>query len=199
MDRRVVAGIGGMAVLGALVVLWMPGPSPTSSERPDPAVAASSAEPPPAVESSSRRVTRYPSAPVAEQGPARVAEALPVPPQEDAPATEEPEAAAVEPVLYPLDREGVRDAIRAASKEIKACYDTLLDSYPDMSGRITVGFTMVGRGDHTEVVGADITQGTLDSTYMEGCVVTAMEDIHFEAAPEGDRHHVSWPFVFRTD
>lgn len=110
----------------------------------------------------------------------------------------EPDEEDAEPEIYPMDREGIRAAISASSKEIKLCYETLLQSYPDTSGRIDVRFEIEGRGDHSIVSGAEVTDETMNSRYMTGCVLTAMEDITFDAADDGKLSTVSWPFVFRN-
>jgi hypothetical protein len=164
-----------------------------------------------------RTVKRFDAAPPASgahAGPAPAASsAAPTPPPQTPPPApsvdldaEEPPPADAEDVaettVHPLDVQGIRAAVREASKEIAACYDTYRESYPDASGRITVEFELLGRGDRTDVVGADIAEESaeesMDSVYLEGCVVTAMEDIRFEGTPEGEQGSVSWPFVFRS-
>lgn len=103
-----------------------------------------------------------------------------------------------EPEIFPMDREGVRAAVTSASKEIRQCYDTLLQSYPDTAGRIDVRFEIEGQGDRSIVTGVEVTDETMNSRYMTGCVLTAMEDIQFEGTEVGEIGSVSWPFVFRN-
>jgi hypothetical protein len=101
---------------------------------------------------------------------------------------------------HAMDLDGIRGAMREASGEIKACYETYLSSYPDEAGgKITLEFDIEGRGDHSVVTGATVAESSVASLYMEGCVVTSMEDVAFEAKPDGEVATVSWPFVFRNE
>lgn len=122
-------------------------------------------------------------------------------PLEAAPAEPpaDPEARAPEqPILHPVDKDGVKAAIMLAAKDIGDCYRTLLADYPDMSGRIEMSFDIEDDGDHAAVKRAEVLDSSIDSIYLEGCAVTALEDVWFE--PVGDEGaSVTWPFVFRAE
>lgn len=100
------------------------------------------------------------------------------------------------PDVFPIDADGLRDAVRSRMDELQACYDTLLASYPDAAGKVVVTFAIDGSG---KVVGADLVEDSLDSVYLSGCLTTVMQELQFEPHSKGGDTTVTWPFTFRSE
>ena len=73
---------------------------------------------------------------------------------------------------------------------VRACYQSALVGKPDLSGRMTLKFTVVnGRVEHAELQGS-----TLEDLAMEQCIVEAAKSWQFPASESPAT--VSYPLVF---
>ncbi len=202
MDRRllVVASAVGLVLLGLFVILAvLPGEGPAEPAAPAPAkkervVKRFDTRPSPSPRPDGPVAAPRTGAPDAADPTDRVRAGDP--PQLAIPAGEAGEAEAnEEPVLYPLNRDGIRDAMTNEAEDIRRCYETILKDYPDTAGRIAVGFTISPEGVVTE---ADIEDSSAGSLYLEGCIVTVMEEVRFDPGDTTENTRVTWPFVFRA-
>ncbi|MEZ4317055.1 MAG: AgmX/PglI C-terminal domain-containing protein [Myxococcota bacterium] len=204
MDRRIVAAVAaGLLVLGLVAAALLAGgtaeptapPPPGRSARRQPVVREVAPVPDPEPEPA---VPAPRAAP--DPGPAGGDAKSPGPPE---PTPDGPDAAdlAEDPAdgelfLHPVDKDGIQDAVTEALPEIRECYRTLLESYPDVAGAMTLAFEISNQGDRAIVTGVEVVDSTVDSVYMEGCVVTAMEDLPFEPLSQGGTLTVRYPFRF---
>lgn len=145
--------------------------------------------------------------------PRRVAETLenragrevPLPPMPTLPAPEAPVpdgaagegAETTEPILHGTDVEGIKVAMGEAAGLLQPCYETLIQDFPEVEGRLSLSFQIVDVGGFGQVQQVEVMDSAVDSTYLEGCAVTSLEDVHFEVPAEPLT--VNWPFVFRSD
>jgi hypothetical protein len=145
------------------------------------------AGPPPAFDGDPGRPDGLPRR---EDGPSKP-EVLPEPNDRD--AGDEPDDL---PTIFAIDSDGIQDGVKSQLEEIRGCYDTLLADHPDAAGRIVAAFTI---GPDGRVLAADIDDSTVGSVYLEGCMVTAMEDLRFEPTKDGSEVQVTYPFDFSPE
>ncbi len=98
---------------------------------------------------------------------------------------------------YGTDREGLLAAVRGRREELKRCYTTFLHSYPDVEGSVVFSMHLVDREDHAVVERVTIEESEVDSLYLEGCIVTVMEELRFE--PVNGELAVTFPLSFLAD
>ena len=206
-SRIALVGVAVLALMGALILFFLPGSTGPEAES----AGSASRRPVPTPEVATRAPLPVPSAvptPAADATPAGDAHDAVGPSSGSTPDSpggdgasgtvgeERSDPQEPERTRFPLDREGIGDAIDSQRGELKACYDTLLDSYggdPGLDGRIEVAFDVDATG---RVVAADIESSAIDSVYLEGCVVTAMEDLTFDV---GSEVTVTYPIRFRQN
>lgn len=197
LNRNVTVVLLGVVAVGLALLVFLPGPDEPSAGAP---VAASPADPapPPTVAAVPRaRQPATGAAPSAAPPRADAPEVQPASPSSEQARSEADDDAPHGDFLYTPDVDGIREAIKAAAPEIQKCYQTMLHDYPDTSGKITIGFTVRNTDDGRALVReAEVVDSTADSLYMEGCTVTAMEDLPFSPLEDGELT-VRWPFVFR--
>lgn len=93
------------------------------------------------------------------------------------------------------DKGDIAKNVRLRSAQFRACYETQLLSKPELSGKLSVQFTI---GSGGEVGGDKVTADTLQSAPVSDCVLRALRRIKF-AAPEAGVCVVAWPFVFSAN
>lgn len=110
---------------------------------------------------------------------------------------------AVEPAdagpLHALDRDGIKGAIGEKLPEIKECYESWLQSNPNLGGKLRVEFQIVeipGRA-RGKVQAIEIADGGIGHVAFEGCVRNVFDDLRFEA-PKGGEMRVTYPFAFSS-
>lgn len=101
--------------------------------------------------------------------------------------------------VYPLDRDGIRAAVRSGLPEMKDCYEEWLKVQPSLGGRVLVRFTI----DTDDAVEGRVTKaqlvedGGMGHLAMEGCVLSVMSGLRFEA-PLNGTIDVTYPLVFAS-
>lgn len=101
-------------------------------------------------------------------------------------------------MVWSVDRDGIQGAVREAVPDIRECYAAWLRDNPELTGKITVRFSIEARGERGEVTSAALISSDLAHPLMEGCVLNVMRGLAFEAPPDG-KVDVSYPFVLQTD
>lgn len=108
---------------------------------------------------------------------------------------------AVEPedagVLHKLDRDGIKGAVQEKLPEIRECYQSWLQSNPQLAGKLKVEFQIVeipGR-ERGKVQAIEIADGGVGHVAFEGCVRNVFGDMRFEA-PKGGEMRVTYPIAF---
>ena len=92
-----------------------------------------------------------------------------------------------------LDKEIIRRIIRRHINEVKYCYETELTKKADLSGRISVQFTIAATGT---VIASVLQSSTMGNVRVENCVVQAVRRWEFPKPLGGGIVIVSYPFNF---
>ena len=92
-----------------------------------------------------------------------------------------------------LDKEIIRRIIRRHINEVKYCYETELTKKADLSGRVSVQFTIAATG---QVIASVLQSSTMGSIRVENCVVQAVRRWEFPKPMGGGIVIVSYPFNF---
>jgi TonB family protein len=92
-----------------------------------------------------------------------------------------------------LDKEIIRRIIRRHINEVKYCYETELTKKADLSGRVSVQFTIAATG---QVIASVLQSSTMGNIRVENCVVQAVRRWEFPKPMGGGIVIVSYPFNF---
>jgi hypothetical protein len=111
-----------------------------------------------------------------------------------------PESATDEP-RGTLDREYIREAVRAVTPLLAECYELARAEDPTLEGRLIVEFTIGGDPEVGGVVeqSAVAEDSALRHPIMDECVRETMYTIELPPPEEGGRVDVRYPFVFSPD
>lgn len=89
-------------------------------------------------------------------------------------------------VLYPVDKEGIRTAVKAAIPEVRDCYEEWLKVQPGLGGRVKATFTIdTDDGVEGKVEGVSLGDAGIGHFAMEGCILSAFQGLRFEAPMNG--------------
>ncbi len=95
-----------------------------------------------------------------------------------------------------IDKNAIREVVRAHVGDVRACYNHGLASNPELAGRVTLQFTIGPRGAVTSVVIQDSTLAKQSARVGE-CIASAARNWAFPA-PEGGSVVVTYPFVLTS-
>lgn len=76
--------------------------------------------------------------------------------------------------------------------QIRDCYERALARDAELRGRVVVHFAIVPSG---EVASACVASSTLESPWLEACMVRALQSWRFPALSRADPLGVAYPFV----
>jgi outer membrane biosynthesis protein TonB len=93
-----------------------------------------------------------------------------------------------------LDRELVRKVIQDNKGQIRACFESLLNQYPDLNGKVQTQFTI---GPQGQVLESKVTQTTTGSKELDVCVASRVRLWQFPKPKGGGIVVVSYPFLFK--
>lgn len=95
-----------------------------------------------------------------------------------------------------LDKNAIRDTIRAHKAEIAACYEQTLAADPAAEGRVVLEFTIAPDGG---VERAEVAQSSIDDATLHACMMDSAMGWQF-AKPAGSGNVVvKYPFVFSAE
>jgi TonB family protein len=97
-------------------------------------------------------------------------------------------------VVGTLDRELVRKVIQDHKQQIRACFESLLNQYPDLNGRVQTQFTI---GEEGQVLKSTVLQSTTGSKELDSCVARHVRLWEFPKPKGGGTVVVSYPFIFK--
>ena len=104
---------------------------------------------------------------------------------------------------YPTDYAGIKAAMEGRIDDIKECYDAWVTKNPEIEGKIVLGFDIEPDEEAPAEAGVRSVQildgSTVDHVFLEGCVVSAVEEMRFEAPADGGSLTVNYPFLFRSE
>ncbi|HYH95039.1 adventurous gliding motility protein GltG [Hyalangium sp.] len=93
-----------------------------------------------------------------------------------------------------LDRELVRKVIQDNKSQIRACFESLLNQYPDLSGKVQTQFTIGASG---QVLESKVSQSSTGSKELDTCVASRVRLWQFPKPKGGGIVVVSYPFLFK--
>lgn len=93
-----------------------------------------------------------------------------------------------------LDKNEIAAVIERHLGEIRYCYEQGLQQDPDMSGRVSMGFSIGADG---YVKTANITNSSLRSKQVEGCITNRLKSWKFPKPRGGVIVKVNYPFVLK--
>lgn len=89
-----------------------------------------------------------------------------------------------------LDPAKTQTAVRSHLGEVQRCYERGKMDYPELKGRVTLRISVSAAG---AVTSAAVESSSLGSTFVENCIVSAVQDWKFPA-PVGGPAVISYPF-----
>lgn len=135
------------------------------------------------------------AAPVAEPSPLALVP-QPSAPTLTAPAT--PSGGIDGGVRYPLDKDGIRAAVKSAIPDVKDCYESWLAMNPALGGRLVVKLTIdTDDGVEGRVTRLSLADGGMGNVAFEGCALSSLTDLRFEPPLDGPMN-VTYPLMFSS-
>jgi len=201
---RTLIGLASVMLVGQSLILHSGCAS--SRSRPKQTVPVAAALPPPsrldAPPAPSQMETQMPS-PAVTSSTGSEDEQAPAAADSGAPASEAKGRSMRDPEVIPgpvlvrgsLDKLVVRRTLRGHLDELRACYLPALKKKPELSGRVTVQFTLSAAG---KVVDSVLQSSRLQDARVEKCVVKAFRGWEFPKPPGGDSVVVTHEFNFEA-
>jgi hypothetical protein len=94
-----------------------------------------------------------------------------------------------------VDREAIRQVIRANMKSFQACYDEALKRNKDSYGKIELEWDVMDKG---VVRNAQTVSSTLNDAQFDGCMEQAITKLTFPEPPATQVVRIKYPFVFSS-
>ncbi|WP_257461426.1 TonB family protein [Archangium lipolyticum] len=104
-------------------------------------------------------------------------------------AAEEPQ------VSNPLDRDLIRRVIQLNRSQVRFCYESLLNRFPALSGKVAVRFIISAEGT---VASSEVSQSTAGNIDLEKCVAGRVRGWVFPKLKGGGSVTVTYPFIFKA-
>jgi TonB family protein len=93
-----------------------------------------------------------------------------------------------------LDKELVRKVIQDHRSQIRTCYESLLNQFPNLGGKVQVQFTIGADG---RVLVSRVAQSSASNGQLEQCVSSRVRLWQFPKPKGGGTVVVSYPFIFK--
>ncbi|QRK05163.1 adventurous gliding motility protein GltG [Archangium violaceum] len=94
-----------------------------------------------------------------------------------------------------LDKELIRQVIQRNKGQIRFCYESLLNRYPKLGGKVSIRFTIASEGN---VVTSSVAQSTAGNSELEQCVAGRVRTWSFPKPKGGGSVVVTYPFIFKA-
>jgi TonB family protein len=94
-----------------------------------------------------------------------------------------------------LDKELVRQVIARNRGQIRYCYESLLNRYPKLGGKVAIRFTIGAEGN---VLSSSVAQSTAGNSELEQCVAGRVRTWAFPKPKGGGSVVVTYPFIFKA-
>lgn len=104
--------------------------------------------------------------------------------------------------LPELSAEYIREQMTALLPLEKECYENALEHRPQLAGKLTVRFAIVGEPAVDGLVSEssiDTAASTIDDEGLRECIQETMYGARFPAPRQGGEVHVTYPFVLASD
>lgn len=93
-----------------------------------------------------------------------------------------------------LDKELIRQVIRRNLASFRYCYESRLNRYPALEGKVSVRFSLVPSG---KVALSQLAQSTANNAELEQCVVDRTRLLQFPSGKWNGMVVVTYPFIFK--
>lgn len=97
-------------------------------------------------------------------------------------------------VVGSLDKELIRKVIHANRNSIKYCYESQLNRFPKLDGKVAVRFIISPEGS---VKQSNVAQSTVNNAELEACVAGRVRTWTFPKPKGGGMVVVTYPFIFK--
>ncbi|MBZ4422510.1 adventurous gliding motility protein GltG [Myxococcus sp. RHSTA-1-4] len=97
-------------------------------------------------------------------------------------------------VMGSLDKELIRKVIQMNRGQIRYCYESLLNRYPKLGGKVAVKFVITATGS---VASSSVAQSTAGNAELETCVAGRVRTWKFPEPKGGGVVVVTYPFIFK--
>ncbi|WPB73742.1 adventurous gliding motility protein GltG [Archangium violaceum] len=94
-----------------------------------------------------------------------------------------------------LDKELIRQVIQRNKSQIKYCYESLLNRFPKLGGKVSVRFIIASEGN---VISSSVAQSTAGNSELEQCVAGRVRTWSFPKPKGGGSVTVTYPFIFKA-
>ncbi|HEX8823341.1 MAG TPA: adventurous gliding motility protein GltG [Archangium sp.] len=94
-----------------------------------------------------------------------------------------------------LDKELIRQVIIRNRGQIRYCYESLLNRFPKLGGKVAIRFTIASEGN---VVTSSVAQSTAGNSELEQCVAGRVRTWQFPKPKGGGSVVVTYPFLFKA-
>jgi hypothetical protein len=91
-----------------------------------------------------------------------------------------------------IDKDMIRRIVRAHLNEVRSCYNAGLTRNPNLEGRVTVQFSIVGTG---KVASSVVQENTTKDSSVADCIAKAVKRWSFPRVGKGGTALVSYPFL----
>ncbi|NPC48602.1 TonB family protein [Corallococcus sp. AB032C] len=97
-------------------------------------------------------------------------------------------------VMGSLDKELIRQVIQRNRGQIRYCYESLLNRFPKLGGKVSVKFVISANGS---VATSNVAQSTAGNSDLETCVAGRVRTWKFPEPKGGGSVIVTYPFIFK--
>ncbi|WIG98377.1 adventurous gliding motility protein GltG [Myxococcus sp. SDU36] len=97
-------------------------------------------------------------------------------------------------VMGSLDKELIRQVIHRNRGQIRYCFESLLNRFPKLGGKVAVKFVIAGNGS---VASSSVAQSTAGNAALETCVAGRVRTWKFPEPKGGGVVVVTYPFIFK--
>ena len=94
-----------------------------------------------------------------------------------------------------VDKDMIRRIVRAHLNEVRSCYNAGLTKNPNLQGRVTIQFSIVGSG---KVASSVVQEDTAKDGSVANCIAKAVKRWQFPRVNGGGTALVSYPFMLQS-